>query len=145
MADARQDAGSAATPVLLFYSEVLNSLQTVSQATVDQYLDPNFLDEHNAFVFPRPNAGLKMLDGYLPLFEAFPDMRFEVETVIADQDLVMAYVTFTGTHEGEFFGISGSGNRVEIEGIDLFRLRGDRLAQHWGFADVFTLFEQIQE
>src|SRR3954449_1984265 len=45
------------------------------------------------------------------LWSAFPDARFEIEYVAQEGDTVM-FGTMTGTHEGELFGIAGSGNAI---------------------------------
>jgi hypothetical protein len=41
-----------------------------------------------------------------PFRESFPDFRMEIRDVIAEGDKVVGYFTCSGTHEGEWRGIS---------------------------------------
>jgi steroid delta-isomerase-like uncharacterized protein len=75
---------------------------------------------------------------------AFPDLRFEAEDVLVDGDKVVARARFSGTHEGDFMGVPGSGKRVDIALIDIIRLGDDGLArEHWGVMDALALLQQV--
>ena len=56
----------------------------------------------------------------------------------ADGDKVVARVTFSGTHQGDFMGIPASGNHVEWDVIDILQFRGDQ-ANGRGPAHYFQL------
>jgi predicted ester cyclase len=40
-------------------------------------------------------------------------------------------------------GVPASGNRVEVEGIDIVRLEDGKAAEHWGVTDDLGLMQQI--
>lgn len=61
---------------------------------------------------------------------AFPDNRHEVQDIFAEGDRVMARVTLTGTHEGEFMGIPPTGRRIEVNEIHVYRLRDGKAVEH---------------
>jgi SnoaL-like polyketide cyclase len=63
--------------------------------------------------------------------QAFPDLHAEVHEVIAEGDLVAAWVTYTGTPRGEFVGIPATGSQTTISGVDWFRMQDGRQAEHW--------------
>ena len=44
-------------------------------------------------------------------------------------------MTMRGTHSGEFHGIAPTGKRVEVKAIDMFRIEGGKIVEHWGHAD----------
>ena len=46
------------------------------------------------------------LDFFRAMIEAFPDFSMTVEDLIADGDKAVTRVRVTGTHRGEFMGIS---------------------------------------
>src|SRR5436309_3470612 len=63
-------------------------------------------------------AGFKDLDGpegfaglYRTFLEAFPDLTFEVEDLVAENDLVLARGTLGGTNTGRFFGMGEPTNK----------------------------------
>ncbi len=72
--------------------------------------------------------------------EAFPDLSVAVEGLMAEEDRVAARVTMRGTHRGEFQRIAPTGKRVEVSAIDMFRISGSKVVEHWGHADDPTGF-----
>src|SRR5215213_8595749 len=81
----------------------------------------------------------KLIDTFKETFaearEGFPDLSITVEEVMAEGDRVAARVTMRGTHRGEFQGIAPTGKRVEVKAIDMFRISGGKIVEHWGHAD----------
>ena len=72
--------------------------------------------------------------------EAFPDLSDAVEDLMAEGDRVAARGTMRGTHRGEFQRIAPTGKRVEVSAIDMFRISGSKVVEHWGHADDPTDF-----
>ena len=84
------------------------------------------------------------LDYFRILLSAFPDMRLDVDDLIASDDKTVARVTATATHEGEFMGVPATGTRVEMQLIDIMRFDDDGLVcEHWGVADMLSLMQQL--
>jgi hypothetical protein len=78
------------------------------------------------------------------LLAAFPDLRMDVQDVIASGDKAVARVRVSGTHEGEFMGIPPTGNQVSMNLIDITRFGDDGLArEHWGVADQLAMMQQL--
>jgi predicted ester cyclase len=64
---------------------------------------------------------------------AFPDFEFTVGLLIEQDDLVVSNWTVTGTHTGTaFFDVAPTGERVEINGTAILRLRDGKIVEHWG-------------
>lgn len=78
------------------------------------------------------------------LIAAFPDMRMDVEDIIASGDKAVARVRVTGTNKGEFMGMPATGKSVAMKLIDITRFGDDGLArEHWGVADQLALMQQL--
>jgi steroid delta-isomerase-like uncharacterized protein len=89
-------------------------------------------------------ADLAQLKESLGSFQqAFPDLRAEVRALVSEGDLVSSWVTYRGTHHGEFAGIGGSGRTVKFAAWDLFEVRDGRIVDLTQYCDVFTLMNQI--
>jgi predicted ester cyclase len=43
--------------------------------------------------------------------------------------------TIRGTHTGDFFGQAPTGERFEIRGMDMVRVRDGQVIEHWAFAE----------
>jgi steroid delta-isomerase-like uncharacterized protein len=87
-------------------------------------------------------------DGILAFFRiqlaAFPDLRMDVQDLIASGDKVVARVRYTGTNTGEFMGAPATGQRVDVQLIDILRFGDDGLVrEHWGVMDQLTLMQQL--
>jgi steroid delta-isomerase-like uncharacterized protein len=94
---------------------------------------------------PGQAPGLEGVKQYFSsLHAAFPDVRMNVEDMIAEADKVVARVSVSGTHQGEFMGIAPTGNRVTITGIDILRINADgKIAEHWGKFDDLGMMQQL--
>ncbi len=77
------------------------------------------------------------------LHSAFPDVHMDVEDMIAEGDKVVARVSVSGTHQGEFMGIDPTGNRVTITGIDILRIVDGKVVEHWGNFDDLGMLQQL--
>jgi steroid delta-isomerase-like uncharacterized protein len=77
------------------------------------------------------------------ILAAFPDFSITVHDMLQDGDKVVARVTFSGTHEGEFMGVPASGNHVEWAVIDILQFRDDQAIAHWGVMDLAAAMAQM--
>ena len=85
--------------------------------------------------------GMKHL--FTMLRTAFPDWAETIEELIAEGDTVVFRVTGYGTHHGEFLGIPPTGQQVTVPGIDIVRIAGGKLVEHWANFDQLGLLQQI--
>jgi steroid delta-isomerase-like uncharacterized protein len=75
---------------------------------------------------------------------AFPDLRMVPEDVIAGGDKVVARVTATGTHRGEFMGMPPTGKSFAVQLVDIIRFGADgRAVEHWGVFDQLGMMQQL--
>lgn len=56
---------------------------------------------------------------------------------------MVARLTQSGTHLGIFLGIPPTGKRVTVTGIEIFRLAGGKIVEHWNNYDDLGLFQQL--
>lgn len=77
------------------------------------------------------------------LLSIYPDIHLTVEDVIAEGDKVVGRTTVTGTHQGEFMGVAGTGNPVTYNEIFIFRIVDGRVVETWGVVDVYAQMKQI--
>src|SRR5262249_12026991 len=85
--------------------------------------------------------GVKLL--FLMYHSAFSDIQVTIEDIIAEGDKVVGRLTVCGTHTGNFAGIPPTGKRVTFQLMDIFRMVGDTIVEHWGIPDQFGLLQQL--
>lgn len=84
------------------------------------------------------------LEFFRMMQSAFPDMRMDVEDLIASGDKAVARVKVTATHQGDFMGVPGTGKRAEVDLIDIMRFdEAGLVCEHWGVADMLSLMQQL--
>ena len=69
--------------------------------------------------------------------------HFTVEDVITEGDRVVVRWTNAGTHVGEFAGVPATGGTFSISGIDIYRVEGNLLAEHWHVVDQLSMLGQL--
>ena len=77
------------------------------------------------------------------LFTAFPDFALTVETTVAQDDKVAVHWKATANMTGPLWGLEPTGAHVEIEGIDLLRVRDELIVRNDAVPDGMALARQI--
>ena len=85
--------------------------------------------------------GVKQL--FSSLHAAFSDFHIDVEDMIAEGDKIVARVTASGTHQGEFMGIAPTGNQVTFTGIDISRIAEGKIVEHWSNSDQLGMMQHL--
>lgn len=73
----------------------------------------------------------------------FPDFLNEVEEMIAENDSVVARLTYSGTHKGELFGFRATGARVRYGGVAIFHIKDKKVVEGYVLGDTETLKRQL--
>ena len=61
--------------------------------------------------------GLEGFKGYVNMVRvAFPDFHNTIADLIAEDNKVVARLTYSATHRGEIFGVAPTGKKIEYSG-----------------------------
>lgn len=89
-------------------------------------------------------TGLPALNGLIAHWRsAFPDLAFQVHDIIGSEDLVAARVSYSGTHQGPWFGNEPTGKPVTVDEMMFFRFEDGLLAEMWEVDDQLSMREQL--
>ena len=109
-------------------------------STLDQFMRDDYI-QHNADV-PQGKAGFRQF--FEVTFKAMPDFRYTLKKIVAEGDLIWIYCTTSGTHTGgEWLDVQPTGNRLNFDVVDIFRIQDGLIAEHWDVADTYSLFSQL--
>ena len=78
------------------------------------------------------------------LVGAFPDLHVEIEDLIAKDDQVVARLSFSGTHRGDFRGIAPTGRPITFSAIRIYRLSSGKIVETWAVQDALGLLGQLK-
>jgi steroid delta-isomerase-like uncharacterized protein len=117
-----------------FYREAINERDS---GVCERLLSEDFV--HNGET--RGRVGQRQTVDYF--LAAFPDLRNEIELIIAEDDLVAAHQRWRGTHGGEFLGVEATGRQVEFTSTAVLKVRNGLIAQAWDEMDAAGLLKQL--
>jgi steroid delta-isomerase-like uncharacterized protein len=120
------------------YQEIYNSndLDSLGEVVADDLLTPK--------IMPGMKPGLeggKLV--HATTLIGMPDWHTAIDDLIAEGNKVVARITMTGTHTGNFWGIPATGKRVEFTGIYVVRIVNGKIVEHWGEEDGVSLLQQL--
>lgn len=122
--------------IVTFFCEMVfnrHDLRVLDEIMRDDYI------QHNANV---PTGKEGFIRFFQATFQAVPDFKCNIKKVIAEGDLVAVYSATSGTHNGAWIGPAGTGNQLNYNVVDIFRVQDGKIAEHWDVADTFRLFQQ---
>lgn len=107
-----------------------------------ELLDDSYVMETETAPAPvrGKQAVRQVLESY---FNAFPDLRLDLEQIIASGDTVVVRSHLTGTQKGTFLGIAPTNRRIDIHGCNVVQLRNGKAIHSRLYADNATLFLQL--
>ncbi len=95
---------------------------------------------------PAPDQGPGP-EGFISFFTtmrtAFPDLKVEVEHLVADEENVAFAYTVTGTHKGDFMGVPATNKTIRARGVQISRFENGKITERWGSSDELGILKQI--
>lgn len=110
---------------------------------IDDVLADDLVD-HNPALPMEVTSPAEFRSSVKMIHEAFPDFESPIEDIVAEGNMVVTRTNERGTHKGEFAGIEPTGNEVEIQGINMYRIEGDEIAEMWIQVDMMGLMQQLR-
>jgi len=110
---------------------------------VRRQLAPDFLDHEMPLgTPPGPEAAVQYR---AMLHTAFPDLRIQIDEMIAEGDRVAVRATWTGTHRGSMsmIPVPPSNRSVRFTGMVFWRIHQGRIAERWATVDRLGLVQQL--
>ncbi|MFD3001649.1 ester cyclase [Pontibacter toksunensis] len=118
--------------------------EAINSGNLDKFKDlmaPNVLDHD-----PAPDQGPGP-EGFIIFFKtfrtAFPDLKVEVDQMVADEDNVSIAYTVTGTHKGDFMGVPATNKAISARGVQIARFENGKIVERWGSSNELGILKQI--
>jgi predicted ester cyclase len=109
----------------------------LSESVLVRWLDAGDRGDVEAF------DALLHADAVVHAIAAMPDMRHEVQEVVAEGTTEMARVVVSGTLHRDFAGVRARARSFRMDQAVICHLRDGRIDEAWEIADVGSLVEQV--
>lgn len=124
--------------VQTFYTVTWN---TWDEATARRILHPELEFRGSIGLAVRGHDGFL---GYMSVIRtAFPDFHNRIDELVAEDDKVVARLTYTGTHQGTLFDTAATGRDIAYAGAAFFRFEDGLIRNVWVLGDQLSLLRQI--
>jgi len=114
---------------------------TGNDAIVDEICSPDLVEHQFGLAGGGAEAIAHVKAAIRDVHRAVPDISFTIEDAVESGDVIWVRVRAQGTATGPFFG-PPSGRPIDIMVIDVARVAGGRITEHWGVPDRFAMLAQ---
>jgi steroid delta-isomerase-like uncharacterized protein len=102
---------------------------------------------HPNYVYRSPDQefyGPEGLKGFFTAYRAaFPDLKIEIDDLVAADEKVVISFSLTGTHKDDLMGIAATDKQVKVHGIVMSRFEEGKIIEEWEILDQLTMFQQL--
>ena len=126
-----------------FVQEVWNEgkLEVADEVLAADYIEHPSTPDDSKKDEPTGPDGMKR---FVQMFRnAFPDITFVIEHMVAEEDKVAIHLVGQGTHQGELHGLPPTGKHVRIGGAAIHRIQDDKIVETYQVVDRLSLREQL--
>jgi predicted ester cyclase len=93
---------------------------------------------------PEGARGPEVIRGVVTGYRsAFPDLRFTLENVVAEGDMVLVHWWVEGTNLGSLMGAPPTGKHVRWTGMSLLRIENGKITEDWVENDRLGMLQQL--
>jgi predicted ester cyclase len=110
-------------------------------AIIPELLAPNYV------AHPLTGDEVKGTDGFKQMVvtsrTAMPDLRYTIDSMVAEGDVVAVRYTATGTFTGKYGDIKPTGKKMKRTDAIFHRFEGGKQVEAWTFSDTLSLYQQL--
>lgn len=74
---------------------------------------------------------------------AFPDLRWKIDDIVAEGDRVVTRMTAQATNTGSYMGLPATGKKISCAVMGIARVDDGKIAEHWGVTDELAMMAQL--
>ena len=122
-----------------FMRRFLEASVASDQAVFKEFLAPDFV----AHISGVPQIRETFLQHNNVFNVAFSDRQISVEDLIVEGDKVVARITWSGVHSGNFRGLPPTGKQVKISAFIVERIKDGQSVEHRSLFDQMSMMQQL--
>jgi steroid delta-isomerase-like uncharacterized protein len=91
----------------------------------------------------KPMSREEVIEEMRMIWAAFPDCTWNIEEMVAGGDVVVSRTIVRGTHKGTFMNIPPTGNKFEVNLINMSRVKNGKIVEEREDYDSLGLMQQL--
>lgn len=123
-------------------SLIRNYVETWNQGDLQklsEYWSPNMVHHTRT-----KSHGLEEVKNIVGSFmNAFPDLRWNIDDIVAEGDRVVTRMTAQATNTGSYMGLPATGKKITCAVMGIARVDDGKIAEHWGVTDELAMMAQL--
>jgi C-1 hydroxylase len=124
-----------------------NKTLILSLYEADNKKDLSILNDVISPDFYDPTFNLRGVDDYkqfeTAFFRGFPDWIETIEDIIAEGDKAWVRFTGTGTHKGEWLGLTPTGKKMTFKAVQMWRIVNGKVVSKNSIGNFLDAFKQL--
>jgi steroid delta-isomerase-like uncharacterized protein len=112
-------------------AEVFAIIEAGDYDKLDDYLAADYVRNCQATPDINVTSLQGMKDYLIGMDETFPEQKMVVHRLVAEDDLVAFWVTWSGVQEGPMGTFPATGKRMEVDLAGMHRITDDKIAESW--------------
>jgi steroid delta-isomerase-like uncharacterized protein len=106
---------------------------------LSEYWSPNMVHHTRT-----KSHGLEEVKNIVGSFmNAFPDLRWKIDDIVAEGDRVVTRMTAQATNTGSYMGLPATGKKITCAVMGIARVDDGKIAEHWGVTDELAMMAQL--
>jgi steroid delta-isomerase-like uncharacterized protein len=123
--------------VTRLFSDVLNR---AAPSAINEIVAENYSEQEP---FPGQTPGRAgVAERLAALFAVFPDVHYELQDLIAEDNKIVARWTMHGTQRAPFLGVPVTNQEITITGMDIYIIEDNQIVSHWDEVNFYSFLAQ---
>jgi steroid delta-isomerase-like uncharacterized protein len=120
--------------------------ESLNQGTALDRIDETYASDYILHdpSLPEPVQGVEGVREFITsAVTAFPDARYTIENLVAEDDKIVQHISVRGTHQAEFQGIPATGKQIAVWIMVISRIANGKVVEEWQMFDALSMLKQM--
>jgi steroid delta-isomerase-like uncharacterized protein len=108
-------------------------------AALDTLLTDDVVDHQLDTMFTKKTGREGVKEMFAQFDKAVNGKHTTIHSMAVSGDTVMIFSTTVGTWVDSMMGMSPTNKEIKLPGVDVVRISGGKVAEHWGFMDMAAM------
>ena len=122
--------------------QYIETINTGDFEALEKYLSADF-SIYSPSGYPEPTSREKLIENYNATKESFSEFNWNIEDMLAAEDMVVCRVTITGIFNGTIPGLPTTEKEFRFSLITIMRMKDGKVVEEWQEDDQLGFARQM--